>query len=257
MSKDHVIIICRTNSKRFKNKAIKKFNKSTLIEHLINNIKNTNYFKSKNICIATTKLKSDDILEKIAKKNNINILRGSKKNIIERIFNTFKRFNISRAIITSGDNPFFLKDVVKKILSKKDKVVFTENLPVGLNLTMVNAFAINKINKACLTTNNENGFYLYLQSKIEETKVINYNNSKAKDNSRFTIDYPEDFLFFKKITPLIGKNMSYPKIKKILKKNPKLKKINLHNNDKYKLNLKKKVYLKILDRNKIANIYFN
>ena len=51
--------------------------------------------------------------------------------------------------------------------------------------------------------------------------------------------------------------MSFTKIKGILKKNPKLKIINFHNNDKYKLNLTKKVYLKILDRNKIANIYFN
>ena len=161
-SSNYVIIVCRLDSKRFKFKALQKYKNKTVIEHLVNNILSTNHIKRENIIISTSKNKSDEKLKLVAKNLKIRIFRGSKKNIINRIFNTYKKFKIQNAVITSADNPFFLPDVYSKIkkLNNYD-IKYVEHLPVGLNLLNCNFSGIAKLNKNNLTSNNENGFYLY------------------------------------------------------------------------------------------------
>ena len=138
-SSNYVIIICRLDSKRFKFKALKEYKNKTVIEHLVNNILSTNQVQREKIIISTSKDKNDKKLEFISKKLGIKIFRGSKKNIINRIFNTYKKFGIQKAIITSADNPFFLTDVFDKIKNLNGCAVkYVEQLPVGLNLLNCN-----------------------------------------------------------------------------------------------------------------------
>ena len=97
-SSNYVIIVCRLDSKRFKFKALQKHKNKTVIEHLVNNILSTNHIKRENIIISTSKNKSDEKLKLVAKNLKIRIFRGSKKNIINRIFNTYKKFKIQNAV---------------------------------------------------------------------------------------------------------------------------------------------------------------
>jgi spore coat polysaccharide biosynthesis protein SpsF (cytidylyltransferase family) len=249
----NVIIICRLNSKRLKNKALKKYNNKSLIEHLISNILKTK-IKKENIIISTSTQKSDDKLSLIAKKLQIKIFRGSKKNIINRIYKTYKKFKIQNAIITSADNPFFLDDVYKKIVRLDNySIKYTTSLPVGLNMLNCNFRAINEIEKRNLTKNNENGFYLYFtNTNFLKKKSINLKINKEIKNARFTIDYIQDFLFFKKLLFLLKKNklkLSLKNINKIVKDNIKIKQLNQKEHLKYKENLKIRTKLYYLDKN--------
>jgi spore coat polysaccharide biosynthesis protein SpsF (cytidylyltransferase family) len=248
----NVIIICRLNSKRLKNKALKKYNNKSLIEHLISNILTTK-IKKEDIIISTSTQKSDDKLSLIAKKLQIKIFRGSKKNIINRIYKTYKKFKIQDAIITSADNPFFLDDVYKKIMRLDNySIKYTTGLPVGLNMLNCNLRAINEIEKRNLTKNNENGFYLYFtNTNFLKKKSINLKIDKEVKNARFTIDYPQDFLFFKKLLFLLKKNklkLNLININKIIKINKKLKNLNQEEQIKYRENLKIKTNLHYLNK---------
>ena len=157
----NVIIICRTNSKRLKNKSILKFQKKSVLEYMIKNITKAK-IKKKNIYICTTYLKEDDKIEKIAKKNKIKILRGPIKDIILRLKMAFDKYNLNQSFITSADNPLFMSDLAKKMGNIKNiDVTYSENLPTGLNLVFCTKNGINKIYEKYLTKNNENGFYLY------------------------------------------------------------------------------------------------
>ena len=157
----HVIIICRSGSKRLKKKSLIKYKKKSVLEYLVDNIISAGFKKNK-IIICTTKLKEDDSLEKISNSNNLNIIRGSSKDIVSRVITAFDKFKINKAFITSGDNPFFLKDLSSKIYKQKSfDVIYTENLPVGLNLVYCSKKGIQKISQQYLTKNNEDGFYLY------------------------------------------------------------------------------------------------
>jgi len=248
----NVIIICRLNSQRLKNKALKKYNNKSLIEHLISNILKTK-IKKENIIISTSTQKSDDKLSLIAKKLKVKIFRGSKKNIINRIYKTYEKFKIQEAIITSADNPIFLDDVYRKIMKLNNySIKYTEALPVGLNMLNCNFGAINEIEKRNLTKNNENGFYLYFaNTDFIKRKCINIKIGKDIKNARFTIDYLQDFLFFKKLLFLLKKNklkLSLKNINKIIKINKKIKDLNQEEQIKYRENLKIKTKLHYLNK---------
>ena len=74
------------------------------------------------------------------------------------------------------------------------------------------------------------------------SKKIKLNFSKFLKKFRFTIDYKEDFIFFKKITSLIGKqNISIKNLERILNSNESIKNINFEKDKKYQENLRKKV----------------
>lgn len=251
----YVIIICRLDSKRFRFKALQKYKNKTIIEHLINNILSTNHVKRENIIISTSSNKTDDKLKMVAKNLNVKIFRGSKKNIINRVFNTFKKFNIKNAIITSADNPFFLPDVFAKIKNLNNyHVKYIQNLPVGLNLLHCNFSGINKINKNNLTSNNENGFYLYFtNTDLVNKKLIKFNIKKYFKEARFTIDYKKDFIFFKKILFLLQKSKLKIELKnlmKIIRKFPQIKNINQSQQLMYKTNLTENTNLYYLNKYK-------
>ena len=82
------IITSRLKSRRLPNKALKKINRETLIEHLIHRLKISN--KVDNIVLATTKNKEDLKICKIATKQGIKVFRGDEKNVLQRIFDASK-----------------------------------------------------------------------------------------------------------------------------------------------------------------------
>ena len=256
----HVIIICRLDSSRLKKKALKTYKGKTVIEYLVDNIIFTKKIKSENIIISTSLNKTDDELVNIAKKLNVKIFRGSKKNIINRIFKTYKKFKIPSAIITSADNPFFLTEVYEKIKTLNDySVKYTTNLSVGLNLLNCNFKAILKINNHNLTNNNENGFYLYFtDTDLFKKKLLNFKLSNIWKNTRFTMDYLKDFIFFRELIRLIKKKkleLNFKNIEKTLKENRSIKKLNIKQQNMYKTNLKINTTIYYLNnKNKKTNL---
>ena len=72
-----IIIQARTGSSRFPEKILKKIDKRTVIEFLIDNL--LTKFKNKNLVIATTNLKRDSIILKTLKKKILIFLGDLKK----------------------------------------------------------------------------------------------------------------------------------------------------------------------------------
>ena len=92
---DTAIIYTRTNSKRFKNKAlVKVYKNKSLIESVV---QNTFKIKSiKKIIVATTKSKKDLIFEKILKKYKVKFFYGSTNDLIDRSLKCSSKFKLPR-----------------------------------------------------------------------------------------------------------------------------------------------------------------
>ena len=67
-----VLLVCRLNSQRLKEKALKEIKGSPMISHIINRIKLANI--PDNIILCTTDLNEDDRLEEIAINHKIKCL---------------------------------------------------------------------------------------------------------------------------------------------------------------------------------------
>ena len=103
-------ITVRTSSSRLNSKCLSKFGSfDTLIEYIVDR---SLYFNIDPI-ICTSSDKSDDIIEKIAKKNKVKIFRGSLDNKISRWSDCADYFNIDCFHSIDADDPFFDGDRMK------------------------------------------------------------------------------------------------------------------------------------------------
>lgn len=108
------IIQARMGSTRLPGKALKKLSNLMVIEWVLKRVK-----KSKNInkiILATTKLKEDLKLIKIAKKNKISYFRGSNKDVLKRFFNAAQKYNPKYVVRVCADNPFIDPRMLDKLV---------------------------------------------------------------------------------------------------------------------------------------------
>ena len=244
-----IVIQVRTGSSRFPEKILKKIDKRTVIEFLIDNL--LTKFKNKNLVIATTNLKKDSIILKILKKKNINFFRGSEENVLKRYLNCAQKFKINNIIQITSDCP--LVDV--NLIIKMKKIFFSKNLdylantyppkksmyPDGTDIEIYKYKSLLKLSK--LTNKKEDKEHVtnffWKNPKIFKTMIIKNkeNNSKYK----YSIDYKSELLLIRRILKIFKIKKAFPSsddVVKAIKKNKKLRKISNKNIEKFKLNRK-------------------
>jgi len=116
-----IIVQARMNSKRLNGKVLKKVNKISPLQLILDKI---NYFGLKNkLIIATTNLKSDLKIINFCKINKIRYFRGSSENVLERYYLCSKKFNVKNIIRLTADCPlidmFLLKEMISNFFQKK------------------------------------------------------------------------------------------------------------------------------------------
>ncbi len=237
------VIVVRKSSTRLKNKALKKIIGKETISLLIERIK-----KCKNldkIILATTTEKQDNVFKKICKDLNINIFRGEKDNVSKRFFHAAKKFKLDHIVRITGDD--ILRDqtmidtAIASHLKKNADVTITSNMPYG---TQTEIFTFNTI-KLILDNVHVPSNTEYLEWYLQNTRNFKVNFVKSdyvfNKNLRLTLDYIEDFTFFKKIFNYFKnkKNFNLIDVIKLTNKNPKLLKINSGKKTKIKTHINK------------------
>ena len=234
------IIVVRNSSTRLKNKALKKINGKETISLLIERIK-----KCKNlnkIILATTTEKKDDIFKKICKDLNISIYRGEKDNVSKRFFYAAKAFKLDHIVRITGDDilrdQIMIDSAITSHLKKNADVSITSNMPYG---TQTEIFTINTI-KLILEHVHVPSNTEYLEWYLQNTRNFRVNFVKSdyvfNKNLRLTLDYAEDFTFFKKIFKYFKNNkFNLIDVIKLTNKNPKLLKINSGKKTKIKTHI--------------------
>ena len=97
-----IIIQARTDSNRLPKKVLKIINHQSILSQVINQCKKMNL----DIIVATTKRKKDDPIIEIAKKMKVKFFRGSKDDVLDRYYQTAKKFNLDKIIKIISDCPF-------------------------------------------------------------------------------------------------------------------------------------------------------
>ena len=102
-SKTLLLIAVRLKSKRLKNKALLTLQDNPLILTLHNRLKKVNNVSKIIWCTSTNK--QDDPIYKLAKKNNIDCIRGSELNVISRFLKAINLYKARDIVRVTGDNP--------------------------------------------------------------------------------------------------------------------------------------------------------
>jgi len=226
-----VIITVRTSSNRFPQKALKKINNVESIKLVIRRMKKLSGVND--IILATSTHKSDDILEKIAKEENINVFRGSLNNVVNRYYMCAKKFDLDYVVRVTGDAILCDEQMLSKAISShlrtNSDVTFIKNMPYGTAKEVISTRVLKIINDKSINKSDTE----YLEFFLENKKYfkINYIKSNYKFNKdiRLTLDFPQDRVLFDKIYRHFNDKQSNFSLKDVLKffeLKPKLIKIN-------------------------------
>lgn len=144
MSKKAVIIQCRLSSSRLPGKALKKLQGKTVLEWVLNSMKNVpadRYF-------VATDADSYDELKPVCEKNNFEIFKGDLNNVLKRFCDLITEINADIVIRATADNPFLfyeaatdsLNDFENKINNNEQCDYLTySGLPHGCGVEIINA----------------------------------------------------------------------------------------------------------------------
>ena len=106
------IVLCRTGSKRLKNKLLLNFGKKKVIEFFFERLKKTKGIDK--IVVATTNKTKDKALIQSAKKYKLDYFIGNEKNVLERFYFCAKKYSKKYNIIVraNADCPCFMPSIL-------------------------------------------------------------------------------------------------------------------------------------------------
>lgn len=144
--KNIVCIIARTNSKRLPHKTIREIGGKTMIEHIIDSMKELK--NADEIYMCTSEDPDDAVLVKIAEKNGIKAYAGSRDSVIDRMLDVAKAENADNVLRVTGDNiftdPIFLDYALEKHMEKNADYTRVERLPIGVTGEVMKVSAVKE-----------------------------------------------------------------------------------------------------------------
>jgi len=143
------IIFSRFSSKRLPGKALIDVQGRELLGRVIDKSKSIKNIDK--IIIATSLEAEDDVIVEYAKKENIQIFRGSLNNVAHRALSASKKYKLDSFVRICGDRPFMDPEIVTDLVNIQKNLdldlvttAFPRTLPPGLTVEIVKTAALER-----------------------------------------------------------------------------------------------------------------
>lgn len=224
------LITARLKSTRLPLKIIKDLHGKTVIERIIDRIKELKEISEIVICTSTNP--QDKPLADIAIKNNIYYFNGDEDDVLTRLLDAAKFFDLNYFLGITADNPLITIEysnlIVNEIKTNQYDFINLEGLPIGAATYGMKVKALETVCKIKTIVDTEIWGYLINKSEIFDIKTIKIEGKLNRPKLRFTLDYEEDYTFIKNIYSNVpfDKVLNLNDVIDYLDKNPELIKIN-------------------------------
>ena len=193
-----VFIQARSNSKRFRNKILKKIYGLPIIMHVVNKVKKAKQVKD--LIVATSKNKTDDTLIKTLKSFKIKYFRGELDNVALRFLTLAKKKKCKYFARVSGDSPLLDYQVIDKAIKihKKNKSfdlisnVFPRTYPKGQSIEIINVKSLENNIQRMSSIELEHVTRYFYKNKTN-FKIKNFKINSKKKFMKLSIDTVGDF----------------------------------------------------------------
>lgn len=234
-----ILLSVREKASRLPGKVIKQIFDKNVTEHLISRLKMSKL--TDQIIISTSTDKRDDVFERIASNLNVQVFRGSEEDKLKRYYDTAKAYNLDAVVIVDGDDLLCFPEFIDKTIAEIKKnnitdVIFTKNLPLGAASSGLKTSALKKVLEIKDENDTEVWGGYFTTTNHFKVKYIEAEGIFNNENIRMTLDYNEDFEFFKTIFEKLydrNQNFSSLDVMKLLKDEPNICKINKEAQIKY------------------------
>ncbi len=229
--KSAITITARTKSTRLPLKVMRYIKGKPMIEHMMDRLKTSKL--SDDIVMCTSTDPQDDILVDVSEKKGIKYFRGSKDDVLDRLYNASKKFNIDFIVSTTADNPLvdpiYIDKIIKTFKETNADYITCMNLPLGTYSYGIKVKALEKVIE--LKKENDTEIWGHFFEETKEFKKIDLEieDDLKHPEIRLTVDEIEDLKLMRIIFSKFYRKDNNFKLKKVVKfllENPDLMDIN-------------------------------
>jgi spore coat polysaccharide biosynthesis protein SpsF len=234
-----IVVQARMSSTRFPGKILKPILGKSLLNRMLERLQMIRHEAT--IVIATSDAEQDDIIENEANIIGVPCFRGSLNNCLDRHYRAGKSYDADVVIKIPSDcpliDPHIIDHVLDFYLDHEDDYDFVSNLhpatwPDGNDVEIMTMACIEKAWKEASRPLELEHTTPYIWENPDKFRIGNVTWPAELDYSmshRFTIDYPEDYLFINKVYEELypqKANFSCYDILKLLDGQPEIYQIN-------------------------------
>lgn len=250
------VVQVRMGSTRLKKKALKTIFGKPVLALLINRMQ---YAKELDkIVIATTKNDEDKVILAFAKEEGLEAYAGSELDIVDRMYQTAKKFGADAIVRITGDCPLVdpkLVDEIVGIFREDPSLDYISNIypptyPDGLDVELITFKTLEYLWHNVKDEFLREWMAGFIIKNPDKFNIFNKENKEDLSLLRWTLDYEEDFIFLSKVFQELSPNseMFYmDDVLNLLRKKPELMEINVGHirNEAY---LNKEAYKEAMDK---------
>ncbi len=244
-----IFITVRTGSTRLPKKALLKINNKTTIEYVIDSAKQSKL--ADKVILCTTTLEEDNELCEIARRNNIECFRGSVEDKLERWNAAARAFGVDFFVTADGDDLFCSHELMDlafgQYMNNGSDFIEGDGLVSGSFTYGISAAALSRACEIKDTTDTEMMWVYFTKTGIcEIEKLLNVPEIYLRNDIRMTLDYQEDFEFFKTVIKHFNNNnFTTRQVIELINENEAIRNINYFLEERWKQNQNLKTELVI------------
>lgn len=240
-----VIIQARMGSTRLPGKVMKDLMGHEVLWHVV--MRASTAKRINRVIVATTRNPEDDVIETWCKKHDTPFYRGSSEDVLERYYETAKRFGVNRIIRVTSDCPLIDPFIIDRCIDAHEKGGFdyvsnvvpgARTFPRGLDVEAFSFAALERAHRNAKESYEREHVTPYLwENKKGEFSVgaILIASTEYAASHRLTVDYPDDFRLMKMIYEKFyttGAIVNVPSVVAFLDAHPDIAGMNAHCKEK-------------------------
>lgn len=192
------IIQARCGSTRFPEKVFANLSGHPLIWHVVNRVRNAS--KVDQVVVATTTNTVDDKLYEWCIANSVPVNRGSENDVLNRFYETAKKFNARIIVRITADDPFkeprLIDEAVNTLVKESADYVcnnFPPTYPEGTDVEVLTFDALERQELNSTSDYEREHVTQYIYHNPHDFKMLNLSYDKDLSYLRWTIDTEKDF----------------------------------------------------------------
>ncbi len=230
-----VITQARMTSTRLPGKILLEINHLTLLHYHLERLHNTDW----QVVVATTTNEEDNAVQAFCEKEGVPCYRGSEHNVLQRFFETAKKYHPDIVVRVTSDCPLIDAGLIAKGLkmyrdeNSKHAYVsncFPRSYARGFDFEI---FSMDLLQDAYANATEQNDLehvtpYIW-KNKSGRVKLLNLAQEPNNSHLRLCVDESDDFILIEKlITDYAAHEMKFDQIESLMNRHPELQAINSH-----------------------------
>jgi spore coat polysaccharide biosynthesis protein SpsF len=194
-----ITIEARMSSSRLPGKTLKLLHERPMLARIIERLKRVKLADV--IVVATTNLPADEPIIDLAKEMGVGYYQGSSKDVLDRVLQAAKKYNIDIIVETCGDcpviDPGIIDMEIQAFLANDVDYVgchLVKTFPVGLDAKLFTTKTLEEVANTTIDPADRENVSLYIYEHPEKYKLMNIEakGRQRRPDLRLVVDHKED-----------------------------------------------------------------